>query len=302
MGILLLCIVCSQGQQEILVTVLFSILILMKHLFVPFAPIFGCVILNRIFKESDSLKKIWKVIQHAAVALANLVAAFGPFVYFGGISELQQIFLRLFPFGRGLVHAYWAPNFWAMYIFFDKALMRVLNKLGFNVTSKGLSSSSGKVGVYTLAFFPQIQAWHCLLLVVVLTSVPSFLLILRNSSLKNLLRTLVFSTLSSFMFGYHVHEKAIMIPLLIQTLSLYHSPTDQLLYHLLNISSIISLFPLLPGDEEWIIKGTFVFILLTPRYSFSPFHCFFLLVSILFCSACISFYLSLDRSFSAYFR
>lgn len=68
----------------------------------------------------------WHVLRFlklGAVVGAVAAFAFGPFVAAG---QLEQVFRRLFPWGRGLLHAYWCPNVWALYAAADKAVTMLL--------------------------------------------------------------------------------------------------------------------------------------------------------------------------------
>lgn len=62
------------------------------------------------------------------------------------ILQMNEVISRMFPFGRGLCHAYWAPNFWVFYILLDKFLSSVLRRLGFEISLPAASFTGGLVG------------------------------------------------------------------------------------------------------------------------------------------------------------
>ncbi|KAF0535605.1 glycosyltransferase family 57 protein [Gigaspora margarita] len=177
--------------------------------------------------------------------------SFGPFLYMG---QLGQVFSRLFPFKRGLCHAYWAPNFWALYSFMDRILIIVFRQLGWGLNDTATSSvTRGLVGDVSFAVLPQISAKTTFIITVVF-QMASLAKLWRYPNFKNFIGSTILCGYSSFLFGWHVHEKAvllIMIPFgLIATESLEHFRT----FIILSISGLFSLFPLLFKATETIIK------------------------------------------------
>lgn len=49
-----------------------------------------------------------------------------------------------FLFPRGLVHAYWAPNLWAIYLFLDRALLTALKLAGVVAALDDKGSTTGE--------------------------------------------------------------------------------------------------------------------------------------------------------------
>lgn len=122
-GILILSIVMARKDSGLLVSgALFAALLCMKHIYLYLAPAYFVYLLRTYCTGKRSMFdiKLFNCIKLAAGIGIIATLAFGPFVYHG---QMSQVLSRLFPFSRGLCHAYWAPNVWAMYSFSDRVLI-----------------------------------------------------------------------------------------------------------------------------------------------------------------------------------
>ena len=114
-------VLARQKSSTLAAGLLFAALLCLKHIYLYLAPAYF-VYLLRVYCLSQ--KSIFRIrfancIKLVTGLLVVFSAAFAPFLY---MNQVDQILGRLFPFSRGLCHAYWAPNVWAMYSFVDKVL------------------------------------------------------------------------------------------------------------------------------------------------------------------------------------
>jgi len=100
---------------------LFVVLLGFKHIFLYMVPGYFSYLLVRHILPNGHLR-LFPVLQLSLIGLATLTAIFWPFRCNTHPADLPQLMHRLFPFGRGLTHAYWAPNVWAIYNLVDAGL------------------------------------------------------------------------------------------------------------------------------------------------------------------------------------
>ncbi|KAL0027413.1 hypothetical protein WJX79_009740 [Trebouxia sp. C0005] len=148
LGLLLWSIIWIQEGRHIAGSIAFAVLVNMKHLYACLAPVY-LIYLQRHYCRGP--KAVQRFVALGAAVVAVCGVSFGPFVVAG---QLPQILARLFPFGRGLCHAYWAANFWALYSCADKALAVILPRLGLPVTAPEAYMTGGLVQVTQFAVLP----------------------------------------------------------------------------------------------------------------------------------------------------
>lgn len=122
-GILILSLVLARKKSTTLLSgLLFAGLLCLKHIYLYLAPAYFVYLLRAYCLGPKSIFhiKFANTLKLGTGIIAVFGAAFGPFAYWG---QIPQLLSRLFPFSRGLCHAYWAPNVWAMYSFTDRILI-----------------------------------------------------------------------------------------------------------------------------------------------------------------------------------
>lgn len=160
-GILILSLVLARDRSTLLLSgILFAALLCLKHIYLYLAPAYFVFLLRAYCLSPQSIFRIQfaNCVKLGVGIGAIFASAIGPFIYWG---QLQQLLTRLFPFSRGLCHAYWAPNIWALYSFTDRVLIYCM----FHYALEGLRSNLAqwpRIFIYKLIKAPSTASQEAL--------------------------------------------------------------------------------------------------------------------------------------------
>ncbi|KAF1812452.1 dolichyl glycosyltransferase [Eremomyces bilateralis CBS 781.70] len=253
-GLLLLSLHLAHRPRSLLPSaLLFAALLCFKHIYLYLAPAYFVYLLRVYVLHPGSVVRIRlaNAVKLGTGLLAVFAAAFGPFAYHG---QIPQLLTRLFPFSRGLCHAYWAPNVWAMYSFTDRVLIFVAPYLGLQVDPDAVNSvTRGRVGDTAFAVLPPIHPRTTFLLTLTFMLIPLIKLFAQPTA-ANFHGALILCGYASFLFGWHVHEKAILLVLIPFSLLALKDRRYLGAFRPLAVAGHVALFPLLFTPHEFPIK------------------------------------------------
>eukprot|EP00439_Symbiodinium_sp_Y106_P063621 s529_g9.t2 len=239
LGLLLLSAAAIEKGKIYLGALLFCLLLCMKHIFLYVAPVYFVYLLRGHCGASCWPPRLLlgNLIRLGAVVVSTILVLMSPFL---SLQQLEQIARRLFPFGRGLTHAYWAPNCWALYNTFDRVLAKVMGAAGASSSTAGFAEVYESAVLWTvppratfiltlLAYCPLLtKIWHC--------TGPAGA---RRGSFATYV---ALGSAVAFTFGWHVHEKAILMV----TIPLLSAPSLSASNFVLSSVACFSVMPLLP--------------------------------------------------------
>lgn len=245
-SILVWSILYAKRGNYLMSGLLYSALLNFKHIYIYIAPAYFVFLLRAYCMEPQSLRINFKrLFLLGSIVLSVFAISFGPFVYLG---QLDQVLKRLFPFKRGLCHAYWAANFWAIYSFLDRILVYVFKIIKPKWKFNGVSSTQGLVGEASFAILPEVPPLVTFLLTF-LFMLPYLIRLWKDPRYVNFVMALVSCAYSSFMFGWHVHEKAILLVTIPLALIIFVEPQLQKPFFFSQLVGSFALFPLLINPE-----------------------------------------------------
>ncbi|QVM13210.1 glycosyl transferase [Coccidioides posadasii str. Silveira] len=247
-GILILSIVLARKQSTLLYGgVTFAILLCLKHIYLYLSLAYFVYLLRAYCLDPKSVfrPRFGNIIKLGIGITSVFAAAFGPFVYWGQLNQIKE---RLFPFSRGLCHAYWAPNIWAMYSFVDRVLIPVAPRLGLPMKADALTSvTRGLVGDTSFAILPEVKKEHTFALT----------LFFQLPNWDNFVGSITLCAYAAFLFGWHVHEKAILLIILPFSLLALKDLRYLGAFRPLAVAGHVSLFPLLFTAAEFPVKTVY---------------------------------------------
>ncbi|KIY46608.1 glycosyltransferase family 57 protein [Fistulina hepatica ATCC 64428] len=264
-GILLWSILMAREGRKLASGILFAVLLNFKHIYLYLAPAYFIYLLRSFCFSPTGTPMLKNFLALANGVIVVFLLSFGPFILMG---QVPQVFSRLFPFTRGLNHAYWAPNMWALVTAADRVLLKIVQHGGADlaVNPSGVASTSrGLVGDTVFAVLPNIKPVHTFVVTVLFQCV--FLAKLWLSpTYKSFVTALTLCGYTSFVFGWHVHEKAVLLVLVPLSLLAAERHAYFRTYIIASVAGVYSLFPLLFTPTESLIKVLYSVIWLAAVY------------------------------------
>jgi alpha-1,3-glucosyltransferase len=247
---------------------LFAALLCFKHIYLYLAPAYLVYLLRAYCLDTKSIfrPRFGNILRLGSSVAGIVCVALGPFVYW---NQLGQLMARLFPFSRGLCHAYWAPNIWALYSLADRVLIHLAPRLGLTINSDALQSvTRGLVGDTSFAVLPEVSKEHCFGLTVVF-QLFALAKLWFQPDWETFVGAITLCGYASFLFGWHVHEKAILLVLIPFSLLALKDRRYLGAFRPLAVSGNLSLFPLLFTANEFPVKVAYtVFWFILFLYAF----------------------------------
>jgi alpha-1,3-glucosyltransferase len=272
-GLLILSLVLARDKSTRLASgLLFAALLCFKHIYLYLAPAYFVYLLRAYCLGHKSILQVrfGNALKLGTGIIAIFGAAFGPFAFWG---QIPQLLSRLFPFSRGLCHAYWAPNIWAIYSFTDRILIfsmlpfplipnpltnaTVAPRLNLPVNEEALTSvTRGLVGDTSFAVLPEVTARTTFALTLLFQIIPLMKLFF-DPTWETFIGSVTLCGYASFLFGWHVHEKAILLVIIPFSLIALKDRRYLGAFRPLAVAGHVSLFPLLFTAAEFPIKTVY---------------------------------------------